>query len=210
MWEKAVDTAKSAVSSSTTKYPTDDASPTVVEPLDGRGRRQPRAAVSPTPLPAAPGQESVWDYPRPPRVENTSELVVVTLDGLPVATTTGAVRVLETSHPPVYYLPFDAFEPGVLEAAVGSSVCEFKGVASYVSVRVGGRLLSRVGWTYPAPLPGYEVLVDRVALYAGGPALHGRRRAWSSRRPAGSTAAGSRRASSARSRDRRAPAAGER
>ena len=122
--------------------------------------------MSPTPLPAAPGQESVWDYPRPPRVEPTSERVVVTLDGVPVATTTGAVRVLETSHPPVYYLPVDAFEPGVLEPAVGSSVCEFKGRASYVSLRVGGRLLSRVGWTYPAPLPGYESLTDRVALYA--------------------------------------------
>ena len=122
--------------------------------------------MTPTPLPAAPGQESVWDYPRPPRVEPTSERVVVTRDGVPVATTTDAVRVLETSHPPVYYLPFDAFEPAVLEPAVGSSVCEFKGVASYVSLRMGGRVLDRVGWTYPAPLPGYEVLADRVALYA--------------------------------------------
>ena len=122
--------------------------------------------MRPTPLPTAPGQESVWDYPRPPAVEPTSERVVVTLGGLPVATTTDAVRVLETSHPPVYYLPFDAFEPGVLEPAVGSSVCEFKGVASYVSLRVGGRVLDRVGWTYPAPLPGYEVLAGRVALYA--------------------------------------------
>ncbi|WP_421742445.1 DUF427 domain-containing protein [Cellulomonas sp.] len=122
--------------------------------------------MTPTPLPAAPGQESVWDYPRPPAVEPTSELVVVTLGGVPVASTTAAVRVLETSHPPVYYLPRDAFEPDVLEPAAGSSVCEFKGVASYVSVRVGGRLLPRVGWTYPTPLPGYEVLADRVALYA--------------------------------------------
>ncbi|WP_456824067.1 DUF427 domain-containing protein [Cellulomonas sp. P5_E12] len=122
--------------------------------------------MTPVPLSAAPGQESVWDYPRPPRVEPTTERVVVTLDGHPVALTTDAVRVLETSHPPVYYLPFDAFEAGVLEAAVGSSVCEFKGVADYLSVRVGGRLLSRVGWTYPTPLPGYEVLADRVALYA--------------------------------------------
>ncbi|WP_315096041.1 DUF427 domain-containing protein [uncultured Cellulomonas sp.] len=95
-----------------------------------------------------------------------SEQVVVTLDGLPVASTSDAVRVLETSHPPVYYLPVDAFEPGVLEAAAGSSVCEYKGGATYVSVRVGDRLLSRVGWTYPAPLPGYEVLAGRVALYA--------------------------------------------
>jgi len=123
--------------------------------------------MSPTPLPVGPGQESVWDYPRPPRVEPTAELVVVTLDGHPVATTTHAVRVLETSHPPVYYLPLDDFEPGVLEPAAGSSVCEFKGVAGYVSVRAGGHELPRVGWTYPAPLPGYEILADRVALYAG-------------------------------------------
>ncbi|PVU84380.1 hypothetical protein DDP54_00580 (plasmid) [Cellulomonas sp. WB94] len=121
---------------------------------------------TPTPLPAAPGQESVWHYPRPPRVEPTAEIVVVTLDGHPVARTTHAVRVLETSHPPVYYLPLDAFEPGVLEADAGSSVCEYKGVAGYVSVRVGDRVLSRVGWTYPRPLPGYEILADRIALYA--------------------------------------------
>ena len=96
----------------------------------------------------------------------------------------------------------------MLEAAVGSSVCEYKGVASYVAVRAGGRLLSRVGWTYPSPLPGYEVLVDRVALYAGdlhctvdGEVVQPRR--------AGSTAAGSRRASSGRSRDPPAPAAGD-
>jgi len=110
--------------------------------------------------------ESVWDYPRPPRVEPSDELVVVHLGDVAVASTRASVRVLETSHPPAYYLPLDAFEPGVLEPSVGSSVCEFKGVASYVSVRAGDRRLTRVGWTYPSPLPGYEVLADRVALYA--------------------------------------------
>ena len=88
------------------------------------------------------------------------------LGGVLVASTRQSVRVLETSHPPAYYLPRSSFEPGVLEPSAGSSVCEFKGVASYVSVRVGDRLLARVGWTYPEPLPGYEVLVDRIALYA--------------------------------------------
>jgi len=90
----------------------------------------------------------------------------VRLDGVLVAQTSESVRVLETSHPPVYYLPFGAFEPGVLEPSVGSSVCEYKGVATYVAVRAAGRLLPEVGWTYPTPLPGYEVLADRVALYA--------------------------------------------
>ncbi|MBO3085220.1 DUF427 domain-containing protein [Cellulomonas fengjieae] len=123
--------------------------------------------MSRSPLPAAPDRESVWDYPRPPRVEATSELIVVTLGGLLVTSTTDAVRVLETSHPPVYYLPLDAFAPGMVEPADGSAVCEYKGVADHVSLRVGDRLLERVGWTYPTPLPGYEVLAGRVALYAG-------------------------------------------
>ena len=91
VWEKAVDSAKSAVSSSTTKY----RRRVLLDLSDERrvadrrraahrrGRRQPRATVSPTPLPAAAGQESVWDYPRPPRVERTPELVVVTLGGCP-------------------------------------------------------------------------------------------------------------------------------
>jgi len=110
--------------------------------------------------------ESVWDYPRPPRVEPSDELIVVRLGEALVASTRASVRVLETSHPPVYYLPPDAFQPGVLEPSAGSSVCEFKGVASYLAVRVGEHVLPRAGWTYPEPLPGYEVLADRVALYA--------------------------------------------
>ncbi|WP_426594029.1 DUF427 domain-containing protein [Cellulomonas sp. McL0617] len=113
-----------------------------------------------------PPTESVWDYPRPPRVEPSDELVVVRLGDVLVASTRASVRVLETSHPPAYYLPLDAFAPGVLQRAGGSSVCEFKGAATYFSVRAGGRVLSRVGWGYPSPLPGYEVLEDRVALYA--------------------------------------------
>lgn len=110
--------------------------------------------------------ESVWDYPRPPRVEASHEHVLVQLGSVVVASTSDAVRVLETSHPPTYYLPLSAFAPGVLVPAEGSSVCEFKGVASYVSVHAGDRVLPRVGWRYPTPLPGFEVLADRVALYA--------------------------------------------
>ena len=107
--------------------------------------------------------ESVWDYPRPPRVEPSGEHIVVRLRGQVIAETTDAVRVLETSHPPGYYLPRSAFEAGVLEPAAGHSVCEYKGVASYLSI--GG--VEGAGWYYPEPLPGYEMLADRVALYPG-------------------------------------------
>ena len=119
----------------------------------------------PKPLPARAGQESVWDYPRPPRVEHMNERVVVRLGGRVIVDTTDAVRVLETSHPPVYYLPRSAFPAGTLVPAEGSSFCEFKGEAGYVDVTAGGAVAERAGWFYPAPTRGFEALVDRIALY---------------------------------------------
>ena len=74
--------------------------------------------------PVGPGQESVWDYPRPPSAEVTPRRVVVEVDGRVVADTTRAVRVCETSHPPVYYVPREDVAPGVLEKARGASFCE--------------------------------------------------------------------------------------
>jgi len=116
-------------------------------------------------LEPGPGQESVWDFPRPPRVEPSGEHVVVRFAGIVVAETSDAVRVLETSHPPVYYLPRAAFAPGTLVEASGSSVCEFKGTSRYLDVRVGDAVARRAGWYYPDPWPGYAALVDRVAVY---------------------------------------------
>ncbi|MDJ0335607.1 DUF427 domain-containing protein [Salinibacterium sp. G-O1] len=112
-----------------------------------------------------PGQESVWDYPRPPRVEPSTERIVVTLGGRVIAETTDSVRVLETSHPPVYYLPRSAFVDGSLVAAAGSSFCEFKGAAKYLSVVSPDATAERAAWYYPTPTPGFEALVDKVAVY---------------------------------------------
>lgn len=119
-----------------------------------------------------PGQESVWDYPRPPRVEPSTEHVVVRFGGQVVAETTSSLRVLETSHPPVYYLPRTAFADGVLEPAPGRSFCEFKGVARYLTIRAAGVSASSVvaeaaAWFYPSPSAGYESLRDAVAIYPG-------------------------------------------
>lgn len=108
-----------------------------------------------------PGQESVWDYPRPPRLEHVGDRVTIELDGAVIADTTSAVRILETSHPPVYYLPLTAFADGVLQPAAGASFCEFKGAARYLSVGSA----ERAAWFYPDPSPGYEDLVGRVAVY---------------------------------------------
>ena len=123
----------------------------------------------PRPMPTTPkvGQESVWDYPRPPRVEQRHERVVVKLGGQVIADTTDAMRVLETSHPPVYYLPIAAFPVGVLVPVKGTSFCEFKGQAHYFDVVAGGVVAHRAGWTYPEPSRGFEALSTLVALYPG-------------------------------------------
>ncbi len=123
--------------------------------------------MRPTPLPPGPGQESVWDYPRPPRVEPTASVVEIRLGGQVVAHTAAALRVLETSHPPTYYLPTSAFADGVLRPAAGSSYCEWKGDASYLDVVTPARTSARAAWTYPQPSPGFEALVDHVAVMPG-------------------------------------------
>jgi uncharacterized protein (DUF427 family) len=121
------------------------------------------------PRPEVPGagQESVWDYPRPPRVESVSARVTIRLGGELIADTRAAVRVLETSHPPVFYLPIADFVPGALVDAAGSSFCEFKGAARYLDVHGGGLVAPGAGWNYPQPSSGFEALQSRVAVYAG-------------------------------------------
>src|SRR5262249_7259601 len=118
------------------------------------------------PLATGPGQESVWDYPRPPRLEKVARRVRIRLGGELIADTHDVVRVLETSHPPVYYLPIAAFAPGALSPGEGSSYCEFKGGASYFDVRGGADVRPRAAWTYPRPSAGFEELGGRVAVYA--------------------------------------------
>ena len=121
--------------------------------------------------PVGPGQESVWDYPRPPRVEATDATIEIVLGGATIAHTTRALRVLETSHPPAFYLPADAFVPGALVPTSGSTWCEFKGAATYFDVFAPGRatplVAARAGWTYPRPSPGFESLADHVAVMPG-------------------------------------------
>jgi uncharacterized protein (DUF427 family) len=115
----------------------------------------------------AAGQESVWDYPRPPRVEKSTERIRITLGGVVIADSVDARRVLETSHPPVYYLPRADFVEGALSSAAGSSFCEFKGSAEYVTLRSGDAVARAAGWFYPSPSRGFVELRDRVAVYPG-------------------------------------------
>jgi len=121
--------------------------------------------VSPVREPPGPGQESVWDYPRPPRWEPTTEHVEVWFAGERVVDTTAALRVLETSHPPTYYLPLHDITPGALRPADGTSLCEWKGRAIYHDIVADGRVADRVAWSYPRPDPAFAVLLDHVAIY---------------------------------------------
>jgi len=110
----------------------------------------------------------VWDYPRPPRLEPTGSVIEIVFGGVRIAMTDHALLVLETSHPPTYYLPVAAFAPGSLRPTAGFSLCEWKGLAAYVDVIGGdGRVAPRAAWTYPRPTPPYQALADHVAVYAG-------------------------------------------
>ncbi len=113
--------------------------------------------------------ESVWDYPRPPRVELSSKRVRVVLGGVVIADTIRAHRVLETSHPPVYYVPIDGVTPGSLKPSRSrGSFCEWKGSASYFDAIGGdGRRVERAAWTYASPTPGFEAIRNAVAFYPG-------------------------------------------
>lgn len=113
----------------------------------------------------APGQESVWDYPRPPRVEPTDRRVKIELGGEVIAESRNAQRVMETSHPPTYYIPREDFREGVLQEAPGRSFCEFKGAARFFHLEAGGARAERAGWSYPDPEPAYRAIQDHVAVY---------------------------------------------
>jgi uncharacterized protein (DUF427 family) len=119
----------------------------------------------PEPRPLGPGQESVWDYPRPPRVELRTDQVEVVFAGETIAVTLAALRVLETSHPPVYYVPPDSIIPGCLRLSGRTSWCEFKGRASYLNLTHKKQVSQDAAWTYLDPLPGYEALAGYVAFY---------------------------------------------
>ena len=112
-----------------------------------------------------PGQESVWDYPRPPRLEPTQRLIEITFGGVVVARTTGAYRVLETSHPPTVYIPPGDVTSRFLERSSRASFCEWKGRARYHSLKVGDRRAADVAWSYPDPTPAFALIRDYLAFY---------------------------------------------
>ena len=120
----------------------------------------------PLPDEPLPGQESVWDYPRPPRLEPVSKTIQIRFNSVLIADTRLAYRVLETSHPPVYYIPQDDIQMAYLIAAGGSSWCEWKGAAVYYDVVVGKQTAVRAAWSYPHPAPSFTPIAEHLAFYA--------------------------------------------
>jgi uncharacterized protein (DUF427 family) len=114
-------------------------------------------------------QESVWDYPRPPRLEPTSRHLRVVHANVVVAETRRAQRILETSHPPVYYFPQEDVAMQWLQHSIRrSSFCEFKGVASYWTLVLADSSIRvpDVAWSYATPSPRYAALQNHLAFYA--------------------------------------------
>ena len=112
-----------------------------------------------------PGQESVWDYPRPPRVEDTTNHIKVIFNNVVIADTRNAKRVLETSGAPAYYIPPKDIETEDITRTRKKTVCEWKGVASYYTLIFGDKKAANAAWSYPDPTPGYESIKDHIAFY---------------------------------------------
>jgi uncharacterized protein (DUF427 family) len=112
-------------------------------------------------------KESVWDYPRPPRIEPVKQAIKIELNGMVIAESSRAKRVLEKGHPPVYYLPLEDINAKVLRISSRRTWCEWKGEASYYDVMVGDLVSQNAAWFYPNPLPDFLDIRDHVAFYAG-------------------------------------------
>ncbi|MFN6120649.1 MAG: DUF427 domain-containing protein [Actinomycetes bacterium] len=114
-----------------------------------------------------PGQESVWDYPRPPAAVPSTDRIRVVHGGRVIADTTRAIRVLETSQPPAYYLPPDDVDLSCLVRTSRRTMCEWKGVASYWDLDLGDdRRIREAAWSYDDPVPAYRAIAGHLAFYA--------------------------------------------
>ena len=125
-----------------------------------RGGKRPPFAQEP-----GPDQESVWDYPRPPRIEPDARRVEVLAGKSRIADTRAALRVLETASPPTFYLPPGDVRTELLEPTVGATFCEWKGEAHYFDLVLGGSRVARVAWSYPSPAHRFEALAGYLSFY---------------------------------------------
>lgn len=125
-----------------------------------------RQLYHPEPDLVLPGQESVWDYPRPAIAEPTARRIRIVHQGVVLADTRSAWRTLETSHPPTYYLPQADIAMAHLMPNPARSICEWKGQAAYWDVMIGDDRIAQAGWSYPAPTAPFAGIAGHIAFYA--------------------------------------------
>ncbi|MBW4523025.1 MAG: DUF427 domain-containing protein [Scytolyngbya sp. HA4215-MV1] len=121
--------------------------------------------MRPQPIAPQTGQESVWNYPRPPRLEDSTKHIQIIFNGETIADTRRAKRVLETSHPPVYYIPPEDIQQQYLIPSPETTYCEWKGQGAYYSLKVGNQQAEEVAWYYPEPTPAFAAIKNYVAFY---------------------------------------------
>lgn len=122
--------------------------------------------VQPERIEPGPGQESVWDYPRPPAIEPVTSVLRVELGDVVLAETARGYRVLETSQPPAYYFPPDDVSMAHLASSALRTFCEWKGQARYWTARVGDRVVENIAWSYDNPTERCTVIKGYLAFYA--------------------------------------------
>ncbi|MEM7757907.1 MAG: DUF427 domain-containing protein [Cyanobacteria bacterium P01_A01_bin.40] len=122
--------------------------------------------IHPQRIEPKPGQESVWDYPRPPRLERSPKRIEIVFNQVKIADSYHAYRVLETSHPPVYYISPQDIQMEYLESVVsGRSFCEWKGLAGYYNLQVKEKRVINAAWYYPQPTAEFMPIKDYIAFY---------------------------------------------
>ena len=112
------------------------------------------------------GQESVWNYPRPPRIEPISDILIIENNQVEIVNSQNALKVMETASPPTYYIPTADIKIEYFQKNSKSSYCEWKGKASYYDFLSDGTIIQSVGWYYNKPKSKYASLKDHVAFYA--------------------------------------------
>lgn len=123
--------------------------------------------MRPVPIPPGPNQESVWNYPRPPRIETTDKHIEIVFNQVLIVDTRRAYRLLETSHPPNYYIPLADVKADYLIPSTRTSFCEWKGQARYYTLKVGEQQATDVAWYYPDITPAYKEIEGYVSFYPG-------------------------------------------
>lgn len=123
--------------------------------------------MRPTPLPIEPGQESVWDYPRPAILEDTAKHLKVICQGIVLAETNQGKRVLETSHPPTYYFPPEHIKLEYLTETPKKGLCEWKGRYEYYDIRIGETVIHYGAWRYYEPTPEFAPIQTYYGFFAG-------------------------------------------